>query len=120
MKPLEEKLKAEADAIEALKKKLKAKEEIHAKTKAAILARDRKAENHRKLQNGGEIEKWLGADCTVSRIATVAQTTLKIEELLGRKLAESDVKKLELFLQKQEDNGFYFSNAMNGGENQGI
>ena len=94
MKTLDEKLKIEAEEIAKIKQKLKEKEARHAKTKAAIVSRDRKAENHRKFQNGGEIEKWLGSDCDVSRIAAIAQIGLEIEKVLGRKLEEADVKKL--------------------------
>ena len=113
MKSLDEKLKIEAEEIAKIKQKLKEKEARHAKTKAAIISRDRKAENHRKFENGGEIEKWLGSDCSTSRIAIVAQVTLKIEEFLGRKLEESDIKKFESFIQEQENDGFSFSNKMN-------
>ena len=113
MKTLDEKLKAEAEEIARIKEKLKMKEQRHAKTKAAIVSRDRKAENHRKFENGGEIEKWLGSDCSTSRIAIVAQVTLKIEEFLGRKLEEADIKRFESFIQDQEDDGFLFSSVMN-------
>ena len=113
MKSLDEKLKIEAEEIAKIKQKLKEKEARHAKTKAAIISRDRKAENHRKFENGGEIEKWLGSDCSTSRIAIVAQVTLKIEEFLGRKLEEADIKRFESFIQDQEDDGFLFSSVMN-------
>ena len=113
MKSLDEKLKIEAEEIAKIKQKLKEKEARHAKTKAAIISRDRKAENHRKFENGGEIEKWLGINCSASRIAIVAQVTLKIEEFLGRKLEEADIKRFESFIQDQEDDGFLFSSVMN-------
>lgn len=92
-------------------------------------AEDRKARTRRLIILGGAIEAAMKRpvlESEIEKIAAVTAAALKdrsldelalvavIEDILGRRIRPDDVRRIRLYLEHQEERGFYFSSWMNG------
>ena len=109
-KKAEQKQQAAAAAMENLKK-------LEARQKA----NERKAREHQFIQFGSAIEFVIGAPLSsekkeeildLVKIPYAYEMLTVLKNLLGRDFTERDPARLLDFLQKQENNGQYFTNAM--------
>lgn len=109
MKDLQQQYDEKAKMLERQRQKTKAMEENLKKIGARIKENDRKARTKRLIELGAQIESISGSP---EAAASAAKMISVIKNVLGRDLTERDPELLFDFLQKQENNGQFFTNAM--------
>ena len=109
MKDLQQQYDEKAKMLERQRQKTKAMEQDLKKIGARIKENDRKARTKRLIELGAQIESISGSP---KAAASAAKMISVIKNVLGRDLTERDPELLFDFLQKQENNGQFFTNAM--------
>lgn len=121
MKDLQQRYEEKLKMLERQRQKTKAMEQDLKKLKHQQKENERKARNHRLIEFGAAIESITGGPLTpekekeileLSKISCAYEIITVIQNVLGRELTNRDPDLLLDFLQKQEVNGQFFTNAM--------
>ena len=109
MKDLQQRYEEKLKMLERQKQKTKAMEQDLKKLQHQQKENERKVRTKRLIELGAQIESISGSP---EAAASAAKMISVIKNILGRDFTERDPDLLLDFLQKQENNGQFFTNAM--------
>jgi hypothetical protein len=121
MKNLQQRYEEKLKMLERQKQKTKAMEQDLKKLQHRQKENERKARTNRLINLGAAIESITGGPLSpekekeileLTKISCAYEIITVIQNILGRELTDRDPNLLLDFLQKQENNGQYFTNAM--------